>query len=400
MNNATRLYSFSGLLKENIEAGNIKSPSDARKLGPFVDEDKLPLTWINWSKPKGKSQKKTRPYFRHYPKGEVSKGRFKTINEELEERKKFAESDLHKKAKETIFEYLAQQIAKKKKINWAYKDERISEFSLTGDLLSEVIDVKMEYIYSTPFGIEYRFDIALLGTKLSKEPILLGVIEIEKENRFGLLKCLLCKSLGFPLISINVENLQIEDINENWCEQSIKETTISSEDGLRRNYIYIHNFLYTLYTNIPQDIRKDDKHQYIIFSSNTDYEKLYEYLVKYKKLLAFNDDKIIHIHKVKLNTNEISSVSMFKNEGSIAGVDWQSYNEDKYIRITLDIPFDKKGNLYLYHIIMARLFNSHFQTLIGYKYAKGVYNEFPDKPCWEKKGNMLEETISIIPKHY
>jgi len=395
---ATRLYSFSGLLKEQIYASNIKSPSDARKLGPFVDTDKFPVTWVNWSKPRVGTFKKTPPYFRHYPQGRIKKERLKIIlDEEIKERQTFRESKVHNQAKIALANYLTQELQCNSKIEWAYKDNRISEYSLTGDLLSEVVDIKTEYYYRTPFDTEYKFDIVLLGKKLNKGPIILGAIEIEKENKFGLLKCLLCKSLGFPLISINIENLQISDIDEKWCKEAIRETTESSEDSLRRNYIYIHNFLYPVFINLPQSIRNDTKHQYIVFVAEEKFDSLYKHLEGYKKLLGFVDNKSIHIHKVCINEKEPSSLTMFKNEGSIAGSDWKDYNPSKYIRITLDVPTIKKGNIYLYHLVISRLLNSHYQTLTGYKYAKGLINKSIEEPVWSKI-ELSKKSKRIIPK--
>jgi len=66
MKTAYRLYSWRGILKEQINAKDIKSPADARKLSPFVDKDKYPFLWVNWSKPKINTGKKTLSYFRKH----------------------------------------------------------------------------------------------------------------------------------------------------------------------------------------------------------------------------------------------------------------------------------------------------------------------------------------------
>lgn len=383
METALKLVSWLGRQKEKTYAVNIKSHSNARKLAPFLDEEGKPLTWVNWSKPKIGTNKKTKPHFRHYPVGkEKTSKRYVTIDEEIEDKEKISESILHRTAKEALLAYLQKLVEQKSSLKWAYKDDEISDFALTGDLLYGVESIQKEYRYKTPFLTkEYRFDIALLGRKLGKEPIILGVIEIEKENKFGLLKCLICKSLGFPLISINIEELTIDDITQDWCEKVLRETTENSEDGLRRNYIYIHNALYPIYTNIPNNYRRENKHQYIIFSKENEFDKLIKLLEGYRDLLQIPKEQI-HIDKPTLNKDNPQSLKMFENEGSIAGKEWADYNKNRYIRLTLEVPKGNNYNLYFYHLVIARLLNAHFETLVGYKYSKGVTNNDIDNLYW------------------
>lgn len=382
MKSALRLYSWEGLQKEWIDAIKIKSHSDARKLAPFMDEYKKPLSWVNWSKPRAVSNKKTKPYFRHYPEGVKSKRKYITLHEELIEKAKIAETDTHLKAKQILADYLVRLIENGQELKWAYKDERVSDFSMTGDLLSGVKQIQTEYRYKTPFfDKEYKFDIALLGNIITKEPILLGAIEIEKENKFGLLKCLICKSLGFPLISVNIDELKLEDITDEWAKNVLSETTKNSSDGLRRNYIYLHNSLYPVYANIPDRFRNGNKHQFIISCKPEDLGKLANYLRSYQEKFNLSNEEA-HIDTPKINRDNEQSVKMFKNEGSIAGKEWQEYNSDRYIRLTLKVPHMKSGDLYYFHLVVARLLNAHFQTLVGYKYSKGIVNDDIINPIW------------------
>jgi hypothetical protein len=395
MKTAFRFYSWNGLMKDQIDAIRVKSHSDARKLGPFVSVDKLPLIWVNWSKPNSINRKQTKPYFRHYPKGtQVKKWNYISIEEEQKDKKVNSESEIHKLCRTSLHSYLANLINKREPINWSFLDKSVSNFLISGNFLSEVESVETNYKYKTPFNIEYEFDIALLGRKLSKERIILGAIEIEKTHKFGFLKLLVSKTLGFPLISVNVEDLKISDIDEFWCKKAVSETTNNSDDGLRRNYIYIHNFLYPVYTDIPYGIRKDEKHQFIIFCINEQYDKLYENIRTLRKILDFPDNEIL-IQPFIINRNEPSSISTSENEGSIAGPEWRNFNDKKYLRITLPVPTKKKGNIYLFHLALARLLNAHYTSLVGYKYCKGVYNHEPKNPIWRPNSS---ETL-IIPKN-
>jgi hypothetical protein len=402
MNTAYRLYSWRGILKEQINAKDIKSPADARKLAPFVDKDKYPFLWVNWSKTKINTGKKTPPYFRRYPTARIeSKRKLININDEIEEKLKVSESELHKKARTVLTEYLSKKVEEGRGIKWAYSDDRISDFSLSGDLLSEVESVETHYKYKTPFGIEYEFDIALLGKKLNKERLLLGAIEIEHTHNFGFLKLIISKCLGFPMISVNVGELSPDEINEEWCKRVISETSKNSADGLRRNYIYLHNSLYPVYTNIPSRLRTDDKHQYLIFCKEEIFEKLVNTLKRYRVMLELLPNEVL-IQPVKINFEDKMSQKSANNEGSIAGADWRDFNSKRYIRITLKAPMDKKGNNYLYHLILARLLNAHFDTLVGYKYRKELNNEDIDNPIWYShfsKHKVIQKHLSEPVKY-
>ena len=156
----------------------------------------------------------------------------------------------------------------------------------------------------------------------------------------------------------------------------------------------IHNSLYPIYVNIPSEIRDDDKHQFIVFCKDERFESLVSTLKRYKKALNLSESDVT-IQVVKVNINEPSSLKMISNEGSIAGREWRQFNTNRYIRIVKKIPKDKKGNLYLFHLIMARLNNAHYETLVGYKYRQGLNNEEYDNPIWTTTSNKIQ----VIPKH-
>lgn len=406
MKTAYRLYSWRGIMKEQINAKDIKSSSDARKLAPFVDKDKHPFLWVNWSKNKINTGKKTPPYFRQYPTARIKTGkRLINLNDEIEEKKKISESELHKKARTELADYLNKLILEEKDIKWAYSDNRISDFLISGNLLSEVKTIETHYKYKTPFGLEYEFDIALLGKKLNKERLLLGAIEIEHTHSFGFLKLMISKCLGFPMISVNVEDFTPDDIDENWCKNAISETSKNSDDGLRRNYIYLHNSLYPVYTNIPTTLRIDEKHQYVVFCKKDSFDQLVHVLKEYRRLLRIPHTDVL-IQPFKINYEDEMSIRTANNEGSIAGADWRDFNDEKYIRITLKVPEEKKGENYLYHLILARILNTHFDTLVGYKYRKGLSNDDEENPIWisdfeEKKivQKHLSEPVKYLIEH-
>jgi hypothetical protein len=396
MERALRLISWYGREKEEVLARAIRSQADARKLGPFIDTAFKPACWVGWSKPRKGTGKKTPPHFRHYPQSSFSRGYFKSIAEEVEDRKRLTESSVHKTAKDKLTTYLQMMVSEKKPIRWAFNDERVSSFPLVGNLLADVESVQKEFVYKTSFGFEYKFDIALLGRELDGEPMLLGAVELEKEHRFGMLKCLVCKALGFPMASINLESLRAEDISDEWVASALSETTASSEDGLRRNYIYIHNALYPVFLEIPYHVRgPEDLHQFVVFCKEEDFKPLEKCLTGYQKLLELITE--VHIDRPKVNESDGKSIKMFANEGSIAGENWAEYNSKHYFRIQMKVPRKKEGPLYLFHMVLGRLLNSRFDTLTGYKYAKGIKNLDVANPFWQTYGSSGERLL-IAPK--
>lgn len=399
MEKAYLLYDAkAGKMGKTILATHIRSRADAREKGPFVTETGELLVWVNWSKPQEKGnipgfRKKRRAHFRGYPKSSGKRIPRKILNQELKERKKQSESPTHKKAKEILAEYLRELIKENNPIHWFFKDEEVSDFSLGGNLLSNVEEVETEYIYKVGDDITFKFDIALLGRKINKNRILLGVIEIEKNHEFGLLKCLICKSLGFPLVSISIKGKKVEDIDRMWATRAISETKNNSADGLRRNYIHIHSSLHSIYTKIPADLRRgDDKHQFVIFAVDDEFDDLVRYLEKYKKYLGFEGSNEIHISIRVAKSDQMKSE--VKNAGSVVGKDWADYNENRYILLTMKFPTSRSGDLYSYHLIVMRLLNAHFNTLVGYKYRTQLKNYDLDNEIWVDRSLLGEFKVT------
>lgn len=399
MDEALKLYSWHGMLTEKIKATNIKSRADSRKHAPFADEDRKLVYWVNWGQIK-KTGRWRRAHFRHYPKNSAVKHFCsKSIVEEIEKRdQNKGESVKHKLVKDYLTVLLKRMVSEGSSAIWSFIDKRISQYPLIGNLLSDVVDIKQEYPIKTPFGKEYKLDIALIGDKIKNKPIILGAIEIEFNHEFELLKCLICKSSGFPLFSIDITEVNENDITEEWCKSTLLETTMISEDERRRNYIYIHDMLYPVYVEIPKDVLKKTRHQYVVFVDDEKHDDLFKLLNALKSALKINDEKLV-IQQVNCSNKQMISVQ--ENEGSIAGHDWASYNTKRYIRISLDRPKIKRGNLYKYHLAMASLLNSHFETLVGYKYRRGIKNDNPDEHIWSVWGKQTNGfgNIPILPKH-
>lgn len=377
MDKAIRVYSSEqGYFSENLEATDIKSYAHARKLAPFVDDKKQMLYWVNWGKIKNNGKHRV-AHFKHYP------NKSKTIKNlaatEIRNRfKKSLESKEHKLAKDAILLFLRKQISDRKHLPWSFNDPSISDFYLSGDLLADAVSVEKEYQIKTPFDEQYRLDIAILGNTIAKNPIVLAGIEIEFSHKFHFSKSLILKTLGFPLISIDITDARSNEINEEWAKQAIIETTKNSSDGLRKNYIYIHKMLSTLYINIERDICPESRHQYVIFSNEQD--RLEKNIRELAKKLGISNKQLNLQIVADVNTQTHVQV---ENAGNLAGISWKNHNPKSFIQLTIEKPCTKSGDLHLFHLALSSLCNSYFDCLVGYKYEKGVAHEPGSSLIWK-----------------
>jgi len=228
MNEAVRVYSWRGILAESVKATDIKSRADARKLGPFADFQRKRLCWVRWSQIETTGRWR-RAHFRHLPKARnMPKVRNEVLGEFEKRNSAKSESGRHKKAKEHLAMYLRKLLATRRSLKWAFVDKRVSNFPITGNLLADVIDVQTEYSIHTPFGKDYKLDIALLGSNIENNPIVLGAIEIEFTHEFEMSKCLICKALGFPMVCIDITEPCEDDFSDQWIESKLVETTQTS----------------------------------------------------------------------------------------------------------------------------------------------------------------------------
>jgi hypothetical protein len=231
-------------------------------------------------------------------------------------------------------------------------------------------------------GIEYCIDIILLGRKLNKERVVLGAIEIENTHEAEFLKILICKSLGFPLMTIKINEFEESKITKELCHNLLMETTSNSMDLRRRNYLYIHNLLLPVFIKKPINFDFDDGHQYLVFFRNiSDRERLMEAIQTLRNILDI-DDKAILLQKVNMNKNDKSSITMIKNETQLISQNKDEYNIENYLRIVLPRP-EHGENIYLFHMILSRLLALYFDCLVAYKYKRHyTRDENPGERIW------------------
>jgi len=379
---ALRLFSWHGIKRETVLASDIRSRDDARKLGPFVDPSGRRV--VHWRKPSFDEETRRRirrAHFAHYPTNSEGK-QFEsgylhsdTVSIENDKRKETR----HGLAVAAIVSALQGLMAKVMSANWAYTDPRISnDASLSGNLLQDVIEIAVEYPYRlAAVDRSYRFDIALLGPKVGKSKAILAVIEVELTHAYDVEKCLVAKSLGFLLLSMNIDELDEDEISEAWAVETLLGRTTNRSDRRRFNFIYLHDMLAPVFL----DINFADKHEYVVFVGNGKHEFACNQLKRLKAHLGFSpDDPAILIQQIGIKNDQARKIA--ENEGSVAGRDWAAFNSSQYIRIVLERPRLKAGPIYLYHLQMAMLLNGCLNCLVGYKYSKGIKNKNPGEPLW------------------
>ncbi|MFD0894769.1 hypothetical protein KBB96_04870 [Luteolibacter ambystomatis] len=316
--------------------------------------------------------------------------------EEIERQK--SRSPIHNPARDALALELKKMIGAK--ISWAIPGGEFSDFPLVGNLMESVEEVETEYEVQTPFGRSYRFDIALLGPALPNSRIILGAIELENQHEFESSKCLLCKCLGFPLVSLDLESLSADELTGEVLLRRVTETTVTSDDGRRRNYFYLHTFLYPAYLQYPHTLGLDQRHQFVIFASDKRIGPIIRYLNKLQEFLGIGENAIVLQPCSWSDDPRIKE--QFENEGSIAGHDWRSYSEQSYLRITMDRPPASEPRIRVFHLAMAKLLNSDRPALVGYKVERGKHNRFREDPFWEKEhfpDGELARRCRIAPKH-
>jgi len=121
-----------------FEAKEFLSREDSRKYSPFLADDNRLVYWVNSSYDSDTGKRKKGSFFRHYPKRDLD---YKNINREITIKK--ISDNRHKKTQEILVNILKKIIGKS--LLWYFKDNRISDFSICGDLLKYVEVVEDEF---------------------------------------------------------------------------------------------------------------------------------------------------------------------------------------------------------------------------------------------------------------
>jgi hypothetical protein len=400
MNEAVVVFSRKGLFKTEIKARDVRSREHARKLWPLVapDTGRQMLTWVSPSFEGGKLRR--RSHFRRLPAtaGYDLQSRFD--EEEAARWHATQESPAHRRAKELIASELSRRLAAGLALPWSFKDPEASDYALEGNLLLGADRIAVEMPLKTPFGSGFRLDVAVVGPPVEKTQVLLGGVEIEMAHAFDGRKALIGKSLGFPLMSIDIADMSLDEITPDWARGALSATTRSNEQGRRQTYVYLHDLLYPLHAQLPAYLDDEQRHQFLIFSDDDTLHKLVRWFNRLSRALNYANGAIAI---ALVNGKSEQSRKMLERAGAVAGPDWHLFNDHQCLRLTAP---RSKGvadlQAHRFHMTLARLLLSHANALVGYKYCNGVDNNHPEEDIWIAHRWIADQGIHtkhrVLPK--
>ncbi len=400
MDEAIVVFSRKGIFQTTILARDVRSREHARKLWPLVSPDgsRQMVTWVSPSFENGKLRR--RSHFRVLPAQHTFNPKAYFDDEEASRGRVVQESPEHRRAKELVADELSRRLRAGLAMPWAFKDVDSSDYSLEGNLLLGADRVATEHPLETPFGSKFRLDVAVLGPPIQAEPMVLGGVEIELGHAFDGRKALIGKSLGFPLISIDITEMTLPELTPEWAQRVLTATTRSHEQGRRQTYIYLHDLLYPLYAQLPAFLDDEQRHQFLVFADDKTLNKLVSWMNLLAEKLEYSKGTVA---VAIVNGKNDQARKMLERAGQVVGPDWRDFNDQKCLRLTLPRP---KGpadlQAHRFHMTMARILLSHTDALVGYKYCNGVDNNHPEDDIWVAKRWIANEKIfsehRVLPK--
>lgn len=385
MDEALVVFSRKGLFRTPIHARAIKSREHYRKLWPLVTSSE-PFRLVSWISPSfyPDGRLRARSHFRPYTgKLGVRVTDFFQSEEQARQRQ-VGESAEHKRAKQLIADELQRRLDAGLAMPWYYKDETISQYHLEGNLLLAADTVVQEQTIKAPFGCSYRLDVAVLGKAILKRPMVLAGIEIELGHAFDGRKALAGRTMGFPLISIDITGMTLDQLTPQWAQHALTATKASDEQGRRRTFIYLNDLLYPLYVQLPPALIAGDdfRHQFIVFAADEHLAWVKDMLGKAGAALGFLPDTL---PLTIVNGKSKSAAKQVANLGDIVGPDWRRFNEQRCLTITLDRPRTPQDvHSHLMHIAIAALLAGKGNSLVGYKNRLGITNDRPEEDVWNE----------------
>ena len=382
MDTARLIFSRRGLFTDTIRANEIKSREHARKLWPLLSLDKQSIvTWVSYTRKKD-AKHRCKAHFRALPPYYQRKGiRHRFESEESQRQQAICESPEHKLAKELIAKELMRCIHNQMAMPWSFSDKSASDFPFKGNLLLGADEIKPEMNVTTTFGSTFRLDIGITGPPISRKRMILGGIEIELENNFVGRKGLIGRSLGFPLISIDITGMALREITEEWARHILSQTTTNDANGQRKTYVYLPTPLYPLYIKLPGQFKVEDKHQYLAFADDDTLKKLQSWLSIVGTHLGYRANEF---NVQRLNVTNSQTMTQLKNAGDIVGEGWKDFNDAGCLRIALQRPHADSDFLrsHRLHMTIVRLLMQN-EVLLGYKPCNGAIGHDPQNDLWE-----------------
>ena len=380
MDEAIVVFTRKGLFQATIAARDVRSREHARKLWPLVSPG-ASRQMVTWVSPSFENKKlRRRSHFRLLPAQHTYNPKAHFDEEEASRQRAVQESPEHRRAKELVAAELLRRLDARLAMPWSFKDADASDYPLEGNLLLGADRVATEHPLETPFGSRFRLDVAVLGPPVQVESMVLGGVEIELGHAFDGRKALIGKSLGFPLISVDITEMTLAELTPEWAQKVLTATTRNHEQGRRQTYIYVHDLLYPLYAQLPAFLDRAQRHQFLVFADDDTLRKLVHWMNLLAEKLEYPKNTVA---VALVNAKNEQSRKMLERAGQVVGPDWKDFNNRQCLRLTLPRP---KGpadlQAHRFHMTMARVLLSHTDALVGYKYCNGVDSRHPEEDVW------------------
>lgn len=395
---ATQIFSRRGLFNNVVSASSISSREDARKLWPFVESKQRQrlVTWVSPSWDDQSSRPTRREHFRRLPPSlRIADGITQAM---LRDRGRVRKTRVHELAQRALADECRRRIANSESLPWGFKDQRGSTFPCCGDFLQDASDVHEEYAVISPIDHEYILDVAVSGETPEVDREVIGGIEIEYAHEFTGLRAMLLRCLGFPLISVDVADLDETSINAEWARTVLSATTLDHPQGRRSTFVYVHDMLVPAFTHVPAIIDRKRKQQYIVFASDHDLSVIETHAKNNARIVGY-DNREFSIQR--LTDRSEQSAQQLRGVGKIVGPDWTQMNAHACLRITLpradEMP-DVRAQRFMRR--MARVIVCDCNALVGYQYKNSVYIDDPEADYWVHKylDQGMWHEVTVLPK--
>lgn len=394
MREARILFGRNGELKQTIDAFSIGSPEHYRNLWPLVTPTDPP-SLVCWVSPVFEGEEcKRRSHFRTLRR---TLDPVTLFRDEEAARNRASESEIHRTAKEVLAAELQRRIDSGLGLPWAFKHESAGGLPMVGNLLLGARRVVIEHRIATapPLNSTYRLDIAILGDPAIKNELLLGAVEIEHTHSFDGRKALAGKSGGYPLISVDVSEMQLDEITSEWAARVLSETSRTVHAGGRSTFVYLNPLLYPLYAQFPHKIAHlASRHQFVAFAPDSDLENARKKITAAAHALGLAQQ--VNVQLIR-DVNEQCAIRI-RNLGRIVGRDWQDHNPHACLLVSLDRPQSPLDlSRHKMHHFLALFLAGWGNALVGYRWREGELPRTDDEcDVWVER--LGGESYTLLPK--
>ena len=373
MDEALVYTSPNGPFKKKITALQIKSKEHYLELFPLISADTHePVTWVKSSFKNGVLTRKS--HFRTL--SGKRKLYFVNYSNFICRQEKIVQTPEDTKAVNLLQNLLLKLLNGTKILNWSFRDAGISDFYFKGNILFNAISICKEFKIGTAFNRDFRLDIAVVGDDIKGKPLVVFGIEVEKGHQFNGLKTILCKTLGFPFISVDISGMTQDEISPEWAESVLALTTRDNKMGFRKNFIYLPPLLYPFYIRHDGHIlRLGKRHCYTVFANHQDMQCIKEELNDIRSILKYSSVDI----NIAIVNGDKSKQALYQVEleRKYVGCGWKQSQANQCLRISLPRPIKKDGisKLHKFYILLTKCLLSN-NALVGYKYNLGLQSAY------------------------